>query len=124
MTNQQTLEQLYSMKLSGIAQALEQQYEQPQTHELSFDERLSLLIDREQIYRENRRLSRLLKAAKLRVPACIEEINYRHRRGLEKSTMAQLASCEWVRSGHNLCITGPTGCGKTWLSCALGNQAC
>lgn len=124
MTREQTIEQLQQMKLSGMIQALEQQYAQPETHDLSFDERLALLVERELLYRENRRLNRLLKGAKLRVQACMEEMDYRHPRGLERSTMAQLASCEWIRSGHNLCITGPTGCGKTWIACAMGNQAC
>ena len=76
------------------------------------------------LHRENRRLARLLKAAKLRVNACVEDIDYRHPRGLEKARMAALASGDWIRQAHNLCITGPTGCGKTWLACALGNQAC
>ena len=74
--------------------------------------------------RENRRLVRLLQAAKLRLSASIEEIDYRHPRGLERAKMAALASCEWITRHQNLLLTGPTGCGKTWLACALGNQAC
>ena len=124
MLNQQTTEQLRALKLTGMLEAWEQQREQPQTHDLSFDERLALLVEREVLHRENRRLARLLKAAKLRVNACIEDIDYRHPRGLEKSRMAALASGDWIRQSLNLCITGPTGCGKTWLACALGNQAC
>ena len=124
MLNQQTTDQLRALKLTGMLEAWEQQREQPQTHDLSFDERLALLVEREVLHRENRRLARLLKAAKLRVNACVEDIDYRHPRGLEKSRMAALASCEWIRQSLNLCITGPTGCGKTWLACALGNQAC
>lgn len=124
MLNQQTLEQLRALKLTGMLDALELQQAQPQTHDLSFEQRLALLVEREVLHRENRRLERLLKAAKLRVPACVEDIDYRHPRGLEKSRMAALASCDWVRQSQSLCITGPTGCGKTWLACALGNQAC
>jgi len=124
MLNKQTMEQLRSLKLTGMLDALEQQCVQPQTHDLAFEERLALLVEREVLHRENRRLARLLKAAKLRVQACIEDIDYRHPRGLEKSRMASLASCDWIRQSHNLCITGPTGCGKTWLACAIGNQAC
>lgn len=110
--------------MTGILDALEQQIEQPATHELSFEQRLGLLVEREVVHRENRRLSRLLSTAKLRVPACIEDIDYRHSRGLEKPVIASLAQLDWVRSGMNLCITGSTGCGKTWLACAFGNQAC
>ena len=124
MLNQQTIEQLHTLKLTGMLNALEQQRSQPETHDLAFEQRLALLVEREVLYRENRRLARLLKAAKLRVQACIEDIDYRHPRGLEKSRMASLGGCDWIHSSLNLCITGPTGCGKTWLACALGNQAC
>ncbi|MCP5080637.1 MAG: ATP-binding protein [Alphaproteobacteria bacterium] len=124
MLNQQTIEQLHALKLTGMLDALVQQREQPQTHDLAFEERLALLLDREVPQRENRRLARLLKAAKLRINAGVEDIDYRHPRGLEKSRMAELASCDWIRQSHNLCLTGSTGCGKTWLACALGNQAC
>ncbi|HHJ20805.1 MAG TPA: AAA family ATPase [Gammaproteobacteria bacterium] len=124
MLNQQTIEQLRALKLTGMLNALEQQQAQPQTHDLAFEERFALLVERETLHRENRRLARLLKAAKLREQACVEDINYRHPRNLQKSRMASLASCDWIRQAHNLCITGPTGCGKTWLACALGNQAC
>ena len=124
MLHQHTMEQLRTLKLTGMLDALEQQLAQPQTHDLCFDERLALLVEREVLHRENRRLARLLKAARLRVNACVEDIDYRHPRGLEKSRMAALASCDWIRQSHNLCITGSTGCGKTWLACALGNQAC
>ena len=124
MLNQQTADQLRALKLTGMLEAWEQQREQPQTHDLSFDERLALLVEREVLHRENRRLARLLKAARLRVNACVEDIDYRHPRGLEKARMAALASCDWIRQSLNLCITGPTGCGKTWLACAPGNQTC
>jgi energy-coupling factor transporter ATP-binding protein EcfA2 len=107
MLHQHTMEQLRTLKLTGMLDALEQQLVQPQTHDLCFDERLALL-------------ARLLKAARLRVQACVEDIDYRHPRGLEKSRMAALAGCDWIRQSHNLCITGSTGCGKTWLACALG----
>lgn len=124
MLKQHTREQLHALKLAGMLDALEQQQAQPATHDLAFEERFALLIDREVLYRENRRLARLLKAAKLRVNACVEDIDYRHPRGLQKSRMAALASGDWIRQSLNLCITGPTGCGKTWIACALGNQAC
>jgi len=121
---QQTKEQLRTLKLSGFLEALEQRQDQPRTHELGFEQRLGFLVEREVLHRENRRLSRLLRTARLRVPACVEDIDYGHPRGLDKSVMASLAQLDWVRSGLNLCITGRTGCGKTWLACALGNQSC
>lgn len=124
MLKQHTREQLHALRLAGMLDALDQQQAQPETHDLAFEERFALLVEREVLYRENRRLARLLKEAKLRVDACIEDIDYRHPRGLQKSRMAQLASLDWIRQSLNLCLTGPTGCGKTWIACALGNQAC
>ena len=124
MLQQPTLEKLRALKLTGMAEAFAQQLTQPQTHDLSFDERLALLVDREILFRDNRRLTRLLKAAKLRQNACIEDLDHAHPRGLQRARMADLDSCNWIHAHHNLCITGPTGCGKTWIACALGNQAC
>jgi len=124
MLQQHTLEKLHALKLTGMAMAFEQQLTQPAIEELSFEERFALLLDQEILYRDNRRLARLLKAAKLRSNACVEDIDYRHPRGIDRSFMSTLASCQWVQRHHNLCITGPTGSGKTWLACALGNQTC
>ena len=105
MLTQNTLDILRQLKLTGMCDALEQQRSQPETHDLAFEERLALLVDREVLHRESRRLERLLRAARLRVPACIEDIDYRHPRGLERSRMAGLASCDWIRQSLNLCIT-------------------
>ncbi len=124
MLTQHTLQKLHTLKLIGMLDAFEQQQAQPETHDLSFEERLGLLVDREILYRENKRLERLLRGAKLRVNACIEDINYRHPRGLDRSLMASLASCDWIGRQLNLCIVGATGTGKTWLAGAFGNQAC
>ena len=119
------MQQLHSLKLTGMASALSLQWEQPATYaDLAFEQRLAMLLDKEIMERENRRLTRLLQAAKLRIPACTEDIDYRHPRGLERAKMASLTSCHWIAHHQNLLITGPTGCGKTWLACALGNQAC
>src|SRR5712692_3302434 len=120
----QTLDQLRRMKLYGLAEAFSQQLQQPDTHALSFEERFSLLVDRELTERENRRLTRLLQLARLRQQACVEDVDYKHRRGLERSLMATLVTCDWIRAHHNLHLTGPTGTGKSWLACALGHQAC
>lgn len=124
MLKQHTREQLHALKLTGMLDALDQQQAQPATHDLAFEERFALLVDREVLHRENRRLARLLKTARLRVDACVEDIDYRHRRGLHKARMAALASSDGIRQSLNLCLSGPTGCGKTWIACALGNQAC
>ena len=98
MLTQQTLQALRSMKLTGMAEAFERQLAQPQTHDLSFEERFGLIVDHEVTYRENRRLARLLKGAKLKQNSCVEDIDYTHKRGLEKKQMASLVTCEWVRS--------------------------
>ena len=124
MLHQHTLDKLHTLRLTGMAVAFEQQLAQPAAQELSFEERFALLLDQEILYRDNRRLSRLLKAAKLRLNACVEDIDYRHPRGIDRPFMSTLASCQWVEHHQNLAITGPTGSGKTWLACALGNQAC
>ena len=124
MLTQPTLSQLQRLKLSGMAHALEEQLRQPDTHSLSFEERLALLVQSEVTWRENRRLTRLLRTARFKQQACVEDLDYRNRRGLDRSLMATLASCEWIRSHFNLHITGATGTGKSWIACALGHQAC
>ena len=105
-------------------QALVEQLQVPDIMTLTFEERFGLLVDRECTERENRRLTTRVRQAKLRQTACLEDLDYRHPRGLEKSLIARLATCQWVRERHNVFITGPTGIGKTWLGCALGHQAC
>lgn len=119
-----TIEILHRLKLTGMAQAFLQQLEQPDTHALSFEERFSLLVDREATSRENKRMIRLLQLARLKQNACVEDIDYHQHRGLERSLMAGLVTCDWIRGHHNLHLTGPTGTGKSWIACALGHQAC
>lgn len=124
MLIQQTLTKLHSLKLSGMAQGFEEQLSNAAAHSLAFEDRFAMLVDHEATHRENQRLRRLLKTAKLKVAACVEDIDYRHNRGLDKSMMASLLTCQWIERGLNMILTGPTGCGKTWLACAFGNQAC
>jgi len=120
-----TLTQLNSLRLTGMAKALEQQYQQPHTYEeLGFLERLSLLINNEVTCRDNRKITRLLRQARLRLNAQPADIDYRSRRGLNKDTMAQLLQFDWVKKHRNILIEGPTGTGKTYLACALGQTAC
>lgn len=96
----------------------------PEINSLSFEERLGLMVDREMDERLNRRMATRLKKAKLRLSACMEDIDYRHQRGLDKALMLSLASCSFVRKSQNIIITGPTGVGKTYLACALTHKAC
>jgi DNA replication protein DnaC len=124
MMNEHTLTQLRSLRMDGMVHALEEQATSTAAAALGFDERLTLLVQSEIAWRDNRRVQRLLKAAKLKVSsACVEEINWRASRSLDRSLVATLAGGDWLRNAQNLLITGMTGCGKTWLACALAHQA-
>ena len=123
MLVQQTLDKLEAMGLSGMARAMRQQLEQSQYLELSFEERLGLLVDREAETREDRRLQLRLKAAKLRQSVSVEEIDFRAPRALDRSLVLSLAQATWVEAHHNLLITGPTDCGKSFVACALAQAA-
>lgn len=118
-----TVDKLHALSLGGMARALVEQLERAEFTQLSFEERLGLLVDREELDRANRRLDRNLRTAKLRTVACVEDIDFRHPRGLDRSVTLSLASAQWVRAHQNLLIVGPTGVGKTFIACALAQAA-
>jgi DNA replication protein DnaC len=124
MLNEHTLDQLRTLRLDGMLHAIEDQAISAAASELPFDDRLTMLVQREVDWRDDKRVARLLKAARLKVSsACIEDINWRASRSLDRSLIATLAGGDWLRHARNLLITGATGCGKTWLACALAHQA-
>jgi DNA replication protein DnaC len=124
LLNEPTLMQLRSLRLDGMLRALEDDATTTAAATLSFEQRLALLVQREIDWRDGKRVERLLKAAKLKVSAaCIEDIDWRASRGLDRSLITELAGCDWMRRAHNVLITGATGVGKTWLACALGHRA-
>lgn len=123
MLNQQTLSKLRTLKLTGMADTFEEQLQRP-LPDLDFTERLAILVDREWLLRENRKLKRRITQAKLQQPACIEDINYNDQRGLTKAKILELSRNVWVQQHLNILITGATGCGKTYIACALAHSAC
>jgi DNA replication protein DnaC len=118
------LDKLQTLRFFGMLNALEEQMKMPDIEKFSFEERFGLLVDREMIERQNRRFKTKLRKAKLRQNACIEDIDFRHQRGLDKSLIMQLASCQWIKDANNVLIIGPTGVGKSYLACALAHKAC
>ena len=124
MLNNVTIERLRALRLRGMAEALSSQLQQPDMQSFSFEERLGRPVDLEWAYRQNRRLARLLKAAKLRLPASMEDIDYQQPRGLDRALMRTLATSQWVKDRQHILVIGPTGVGKTYIACALGNAAC
>ncbi len=120
-----TLAQLRSLKLDGLAAGLEEQLAQPGMGALSFEERVALLVERELHCRNDRKLLRLLKNARLKYgQAAIEDIDSRTGRGIDRREVMSLALGDWVSAGHSVLVTGPTGAGKSWLACALAQYAC
>ena len=124
MLLQQTIERLHELRLVGMAAALEEQAGMPQTHDLSFEDRFALLLERELTCRGDRRLTRLLQVARLHLPACVEDIDFRKPRGLDKAVILRLASCAWINNNEVVLVSGATGTGKSFIACALGQSAC
>jgi DNA replication protein DnaC len=124
LLNEQTLNQLKSLRLDGMVAALTDQASSGAAADLGFDERVAMLVQREIDWRDDKRVTRLLKAARLKVSgACIENIKWRASRNLDRNLIASLAGCDWVRHARTVLLTGSTGTGKTWLACALAQQA-
>lgn len=124
MLTQPIFEKLEELRFYGMLKALQEQFQMPDIGELSFDERLGLLIDREVTEREDRRLKTRLRKAKFRQNACVEDIDFRHPRKLDKIQFMHLAGCRWLKEHNNVLLIGPTGVGKTYLACALAQKAC
>ncbi len=124
MLTNPTLDKLQRLRLTGMHDAYREQLGSSRHEALDFDERLALLVDRQETEQDSRRLQGRLKKATLRQNACVEDIDYRKSRGLNRTAVNALAECRWLRGHENCIITGPTGSGKSYLACAFGNQAC
>jgi DNA replication protein DnaC len=124
MLTHPTYDRLIALGLTGMAKALEEQRRQPDIDALAFEERIAMMIDREAIDRENKRLTTRLKFARLRHSAIVEDVDMKTPRGLDKALFQKLAAGEWINRHQNLIVIGPTGVGKSWLACALGHKAC
>ena len=118
------IDKLQALRFFGMRSAFEEQMQIPDIDQLNFEERMGLLVDREMTERENRRFNTRLRKARLRLNACVEDVDFRHKRGLDKAAFMQLADCQWIKEAHNVLIIGPTGVGKTYLACALAHKAC
>jgi len=124
MLNNETFNKLYKLRLDGFKAALKEQISDGKYEQLPFMERLGLLVDREVELRETRKLQTRITKAKFRQSACIENLDFSIQRELDRSTILTLANCTFIKKGHNILITGPTGIGKSYVSCAIGNKAC
>jgi len=124
MLLEQTMEKLSLLKLHGMSKALRAFLEQPAKKEIAPVDLVGLLVDAEQVAREDRRLKDRLCKAHFKLDACLEDIDYSQPRGLHKQTLLELATSRWVQANQNIILTGPTGVGKTYLACALAQKAC
>jgi len=122
--NQQSIEKLYQMRLNTMAEAFREQMKSISMMDLSFEERFAMCVDSEWTFRENRKLKNRLKKAHIKHDAAVEDIDFRHPRGLDKSYLLSLANCQWIKSHQNFIITGPTGIGKSYIADAMTNKAC
>ena len=124
MLTHPTVDRLQQLRCAGMARALTEQLASTEVDALSFEERLGLLVDRELTERHSRQLTNRLRRARLKHDACIEDIDFRHPRGLDRQLVLSLADGRWVREHLNVLICGPTGVGKSWIACALAHSAC
>lgn len=124
MLNEPLMAQLQTLGLRGMARALERQQQQAEAKTLDFEDRLGMLVQHELIERQNLRLSQRLRWAKLGLAACIEDLDARAPRGIERGRLTQLSQLDWIGQRLNLLITGPTGVGKSYIACAMAHQAC
>ena len=124
MLTHPTVDHLRALRLEGMIEALEEQRRDPRIADLDFEERLALLVQRQWLWRSNRALAARLHQAQLKIQAHLEDIDYRHPRGLKRAQIEQLRVNDWIGQHRACLITGPAGCGKTYLACALGHQAC
>ena len=124
MLTHPTVDKLQQLRCAGMAKAFAEQLDSSEVDALSFEERLGLLVDREITERHSRQLTNRLRRARLKHDACIEDIDFRHRRGLDKPLVLSLADGRWVREHLNVLVCGPTGIGKSWIACALAHSAC
>ena len=124
MLTHPTVDKLHQLRCAGMAKALAEQLDSSEVEALSFEQRLGLLVDRELTERASRQLTNRLRRARLRHPACIEDIDFRQPRGLDRELVLSLADGRWIRDHLNCLITGPAGVGKSWISCALAHSAC
>ena len=124
MMTQQTIDKLHDMKLTAMADAFAEQVGKPDLGELSFEDRFAMLVDRQWTFKEDRRMTRLLRTAKLKDSACIENVDFKTPRALDKSLVVRLAGSDWIKKAQNVIVLGPTGVGKTYLACTIANSAC
>lgn len=124
MLTHPTLDQLRALGLSGMAKAFQDLQDQPDAKALGHADWLALLVEQEVTARRQKRFESRARAASLRHPASVEDIDFRAARGLDRGLMLKLASCDFIRAHHGLLITGPCGVGKSWIACALGHKAC